>query len=240
MCRLFGLISRSDSDVRYWMLEAARPFIGWSNEHCHGWGIGWYKGGAAQFEKEPIPAHDSAKFDETARNAKSHIFVCHLRKATQGRQIYNNSQPFNSGKWIFAYNGTVDREYLMTRLTNARQSIVGETDSEIYFHWLLQNLEKGEVEGLRFGIEELRNREYTALNFLMSDGHTLYAYWEKSSSAKVLCQDYYQLHYSEVTKPKGAIVVCSERLDDKEWLQIPHRSLLIVSEQLKTQVISFL
>jgi predicted glutamine amidotransferase len=240
MCRLFGLMSQSDVDVQYWMMDAVRPFVGWSEVHGHGWGIGWYENGAARVAKEPISALGSQKFNETATDAKSHVFVCHLRKATRGEQTYCNSQPYNSGNWVFAHNGTVDREYLITRLTNDRRTIEGETDSEVYFHWLLHNLENGGVEGLRFGIDEVKKREFTALNFLLSDGHTLYAYWEQSTSAKMPYADYYQLYYSELPEQGGAVAVCSERLNDDKWLRIPHGSLLIVSEQLKTQVISFL
>lgn len=239
MCRLFGLISESDVDIRYWMLDAVRPFVGFSNVHCHGWGIGWYENGAARVEKEPVPALASQKFNQTAKSARSHLFVCHLRKATHGEQTHCNSQPFHSGNWVFAHNGTLGRRYLISKLTRAGRSIEGQTDSEVYFHWLLQNLEKNGVEGLRVAIDEVRRRKFTALNFILSDSHTLYAYWEKSPSAKVPNPDYYQLYYSEITEPERAVVVCSERLDDKEWLRIPHRSLLIVSDQLKTQIISF-
>lgn len=238
MCRLFGLISRDDVDIRYWMLDAVRPFVGWSDVHCHGWGIGRYENSTARVEKEPVPAQGAQKFDEIARDARSRLFVCHLRKATQGELTYSNSQPFNSASWIFAHNGTVDSKYLKTRLRNDPGTIRGETDSEVYFQWLLQNLEKDGVEGLRFGIAEVRKRPFTALNFLLSDGHTLHAYWEQSPSVKVPYQDYYQLYYSDRSEPRGAVIVCSERLDDEEWLQIPHGSILIVSEQLKMQVVS--
>jgi glutamine amidotransferase len=239
MCRLFGLISGSDVDVRYWMLTAVRPFVGFANVHCHGWGIGWYENGAARVEKEPVPALGSQKFNETAKNSRSHLFVCHLRKATHGEQTYSNSQPFNSGKWVFAHNGTLGRRYLITKLTRAGRSIEGETDSEVYFHWLIQNLEKNGVEGFRFAIDEVRKRAFTALNFILSDGRSLYAYWEQAPSAKVPYKDYYQLYLSELTEPERAVAVCSERLDDKEWHPIPHQSLLIVSDQLKTQIVSF-
>jgi glutamine amidotransferase len=221
------------------MLDAVHRFVGWSNVHCHGWGIGWYENGAAQVKKEPVSALGSPKFNDTARDAKSHVFVCHLRKASNGEQTYSNSQPFNSSKWLFAHNGTVDRDYLMTKLTNAQLTIEGETDSEVYFHWLLQNLEKSGVNGLQFAVDEVRKREFTALNFILTDGRTLYSYWEQSPSAKMPYQNYYQLYYSILTEPGGAVIVCSERLDDEEWLQIPQRSLLIVSEQLKIQVVSF-
>jgi len=220
------------------MLDGKRPFVGWSNVHRHGWGIGWYEKGIARVEKEPAPAMESQKFVETARSAQSHLFVCHLRKATQGEYTYNNSQPFISGKWIFAHNGTVDREYLKTQLATSQRSIEGETDSEVYFHWLLQNLESGGVYGLKRGIVEARKRKFTALNFLLSDGQTVYAYWEKEQSAKAPYPDYYQLYYTELTDQNGGVAVCSERLDDSAWQAIPHRSLLVVSEKLKTQTVS--
>lgn len=239
MCRLFGLMSKNTTDVRSWMLDAKRPFVDWSDVHCHGWGIAWYENGALRLEREPIPAGKSEKFLETSKNSRSRAFVCHLRKATCGALTESNSQPFRSGNWVFGHNGTVDREHLLPQLTEVRQAREGETDSEVYFLWLLQNLKAGGVEGLRRGIDEVRMREFTALNFVLSDGHTIYAYWEQSPSAKPPYESYYQLYYSKSGDPTETIVVCSERLDDRRWLEIPHRSLMIVSEQLATQFISF-
>jgi glutamine amidotransferase len=221
------------------MLDAVRPFVGLSDWHCHGWGIGWYENGKVHVEKEPVPAFSSQKFKATARVARSKVFVCHLRKATRGEKTYHNSQPYHTDNWVFGHNGTVDRENLIAGLTNTNRVLEGETDSEVYFHWLLQHLEKNGVAGLRFAIHEVRKREFTALNFVLTDGRTLYAYWEESPSAEPPRPDYYQLYYSELAEPGRGVLVCSEQLDDRAWHPIPPRSLLIASEQLPTQIISF-
>jgi predicted glutamine amidotransferase len=240
MCRLFGQISLGDDSVQHWMLNAERPFVGWSQVHRHGWGICWYEDGAVRVEKEPVPALGAQKFNETAKGARSHLFICHLRKATIGKLSYVNSQPFTSGDWAFAHNGSLGRKSLLAKLNSVVPAVEGETDSEVYFRWLLQGLETGGVDGLRSGIKEARTKEFTALNFLLSDGHTLYAYWEQSPAAKVPYPEYYQLYYREIIKPRGAVIVSSERLDSEEWLRIPHKSLLIVSERLDVRVDHFL
>lgn len=110
----------------------------------------------------------------------------------------------------------------------------------MYFYWLLQNFEKGGVEGLRLGIEEVGKRKFTALNFLMSDGRNIYAYWAQAATAKVPYQDYYQLYYSmrgNKSESGQAVVVCSERLDDGEWARIPQGALMTISENLEMEVV---
>jgi predicted glutamine amidotransferase len=238
MCRLLGLISKDVIDVRYWMLDAQRPFVGWSDEHCHGWGIGWYEDGGLRLEKEPVPARQSEKFAETSKNAKSRAFVCHLRKATCGLQTQCNSQPFRSANWLFGHNGTVDRDYLMAKLTDTQRSMEGDTDSEVYFRWLLQNLVEGGVEGIRRAIDEVKTRAFTALNFIMSDGHTMFAYWEQAPAVKVP-EKYYQLYCADIKDSHGSVVVCSEKLDSQSWVEIPQKTLLIVAEDLKVELVSF-
>lgn len=238
MCRLFGQISRETQPVRYWMLECKRPLIGWSEEHGHGWGIGWYEKGRACLEKAPGPAQKSEKFRELCNTVAAEVFVCHLRKATCGEQSACNSQPFRKENWLFGHNGTVDRDRLMQVIDGDRAMLEGDTDSEVYFRWLVRGFVDGGVDVLKSALAFVRGGEYTALNFVASDGDKLYGYWEKSPTAKTADPDYYQLYYLEVSEPAPTIVVCSERLDDRDWKRIPAESLLIASSSERPQIIS--
>jgi len=153
-----------------------------------------------------------------------------------------NTHPFSFGQWLFAHNGTIDGPYFRSLLTKPHQAaLFGDTDSEVYFHWLLQALEREGVEGLSTAIKEIREREFTALNFLLSDGHILYAYWEQSRTAEPPYPDYYQLWFavrSDGGSGKGQVVVCSECLDDELWSQIPMRSLLSIAPDLQVKTVA--
>ncbi len=360
MCRLFGLIADHTTDISYWMAGCERPFQSWANVHCHGYGVGWYEQGRACVKKEPISALASQQFPQVAASAKSHLFVTHLRKATVGDHTIENCHPFVHNSWLFAHNGTIDRDALITRLdTEHRSRLTGATDSEVLFHWILQEtqrdpevphasgllkrfrkaannlspaplplgeggaatgkgrasslhsdfskelrkdtnglspspsprwgegarmadegflqqtpLEEGaakqsdvakhlgavekvsqnricspspihgrggrEAQGegsfparLKTAITEVKKHPYTSLKFLLTDGHTLYAYREAIDKL-----DYYTLYYLSKTTPSGrTVIVCSEKLTDDNWLEIPNGHLLIVPPTL-TPVLS--
>lgn len=236
MCRLFGLIANTPVTVQYWMNESPYPFCGWSREHSHGWGIGWHTNDGPAIIKEPQPAGESSKFAVTSETAKARIFVCHLRKATCGEHTYGNTHPFRHGQWLFAHNGTVDASHFRARLgTEHRDALAGDTDSEVFFHWLVQGMNRDGIDGLIKAIADVRQREHTALNFLLSDGQTLYSYWSQSPDARPNRPDYYQLWYATRRRNdpgQTEIVVCSERLDDGEWIPIAPSTLMEVTAEL--------
>ncbi len=212
--------------INYWMLKAPRPLVGWSEVHGHGWGIGWYEKGQAQLEKAPGPAQKSERFAQLAHSIESSLFVCHLRKATCGEQTVCNSQPFRFGNWLFGHNGTVDRDRLIGAIGPEAATLEGETDSEVYFRWLINKYAKSGIDGLKEGIRFVRGGSFTALNFVASDGANLFGYWEKSPDAHTDDPDYYQLYWLQTTEPAPSIVICSEKLDDRDWKRLPLRSLL--------------
>ena len=240
MCRMFGLVVEAPVSTQYWMTDCPYPFRSWSDVHRHGWGIGWYEHGDPSLTKESLTALDSAQFALTSASAKSQLFMCHLRKATCGEHTEKNTHPFNYGLWLFAHNGTIDGLYFRSLLTKPHQAaLIGDADSEVYFHWLLQAMEREGVEGLRRGIRDVREREFTALNFLLSDGHTLYAYWEQSRTAEPPHSDYYQLQYAVRSSGQTGIrqvVICSERLDNDSWVRIPQASLFSVMPDLQVKI----
>ena len=236
MCRLFGQISTTEQSIDYWMLKAPRPLVGWSEEHGHGWGIGWYDRGCAHLEKAPGPAQKSEKFAALAGSVRSSLYVCHLRKATCGEQTSCNSQPFLHDNWLYGHNGTVDRDWMLSNIDSTNANLQGDTDSEVYLLWLQQKLIGGGIAGLTRALEIVRQRPFTALNFVLSDSKSLYGYWEKSPSAHTNDRDYYQLYYLETIEPEKSVVICSEKLDDRDWKRIPHGSLIVIDQRLTPEI----
>lgn len=233
MCRLFGMVSVKPSAIRYWMLDAPRPFRGFSSEHAHGWGIGSSENGKANLVKEPVAAKDSTTFESIASQTMSSMVVAHIRKMTRGRQVLEDTHPFQFGEWIFGHNGTIDADYFIGKLNAVhRNAVKGSSDSEVYFHYLLQGYEAGGESRLLKAIDSVRSREFSALNFVMSNGAMLLAYWDQTATpAKSLTPFYYQLYLTERDSANAGrrVIVCSEKLDNESWTEIPPRRLVKIT-----------
>ena len=236
MCRLLGVVANRPVDLTYWMLEAPRSFRSYSDYHAHGWGMGYYTAGQTHLIKEPISALKSERFAPLIQSTSAPHYLCHIRKATCGEHTMCNSHPFQSGKFLFAHNGSIDRDYVIENLSPERlRAVEGQTDSEAYFQFLLQGLQTGGITGLTAAIADIRNYPYTALNFLLSDGARLFAFWQQSDVADPPYPEYYQLYFNDYTVPNSDIretVVCSEKLDDSNWRPLPAGSLIQINSDL--------
>ncbi|MFT6591261.1 MAG: glutamine amidotransferase, partial [Rhodoferax sp.] len=115
---------------------------------------------------------------------KSHNVVAHVRKATVGAVGLENCHPFVRelwGRyWVFAHNGDL-KDYAPPLHGHFRP--VGNTDSELAFCWLLQELSKSHVgvptvEELTLTLAELvpQIAKHGTFNFLLSNGQALWAH----------------------------------------------------------------
>jgi glutamine amidotransferase len=238
-------------DVEFSLVSGTTPFRSFGQKHPSGWGVGWYHGGRPTAKKEPLPAHESQVMAQAAAHVDSEIVVAHVRYATCGALTRENCHPFSYGKWLFAHNGGLDRRSLVKRLDDRhRAALEGETDSEVFFHWILQNIEReADVPaGLQASLPAVQG--YTGLNFLLSDGKTLYAFRDASER-----HNYYSLYalarnpldgqleqfrstevgallLSKALRGEKAFLVCSERLTSEDWKPLELGHLLIVPESL--------
>jgi glutamine amidotransferase len=217
-----------------------------------GWGMGWYDQAGPRIYKEPLSAADSEKFEDRAIRATSEAFICHVRKATCGAVDERNCHPFQFNNWLFAHNGSVERQPLLESLENHHvKAIEGKTDSEVLFHSLLQEIEK-QSGGVFPAVTSTVNAitKYSSLNFILTDGNYLYAYRDATKNL-----EYYSLFYllrdpedvspdtlrskelnallrCKQLREEKAVLICSERLTDEAWEEIPVGHLLIVSSDL--------
>lgn len=257
MCRLLGLMANQAVDLEF----SLGRFKKYAASNRDGWGIGWYESGKTMVYKEAGLASDDPAYDQRSKEVRSKIIIAHVRKAIQGEQARVNSHPFQYENWLFAHNGSVSRESLLGWLTETyKKDINGQTDSEVYFHWILQCVrEKGNVvEGIKTALAEIArtkdSNDSGGLNFLMSDGLGLYAF--RFSSPGSL--NYYSLYYlfrnpgdrqpsefisketSALVRSKSlagerAVLVCSEKLTDENWQAIKPGQLLVVGPDLGLQ-----
>ena len=202
MCELFGLSCNKTMNISFSFTELLHR----KTLHESGWGVGYYRPGPekhppyATIIKEPISARDSIfNFFLKYGYIHSNIFISHFRSASIGAKVPLNTHPFQlmldprpntSGEksWIFAHSGTLKQIKDDPRF----QSVLkphGNTDSEHVFCYLIEQLRQAYIQN-RFTLsldEKIRIIKESAnaisqaypesLNFILSDGYRLYAYY---------------------------------------------------------------
>jgi glutamine amidotransferase len=258
MCRLFGIRANRPVDVEFSLLAGPSPFCRLGNKHPDGWGVGWYVDGESVIKKEPVAAGDSELFRAAVAVVESSIVITHVRKATEGAKTRENCHPFRHTKWLFAHNGGLNRAQLLRQLQGEwRERLEGQTDSEVLFRWLLQNVaqEGNIVLGLKRAVQAVPPG-FSSLNFLLADGESLYAY--RNASRR---KEYYSLFYlrrapidsqleelrskevkallhSKALRGERAVLECSERLTEESWQPIPLGHLLEVNGELVPRLLA--
>ena len=91
MCRLFGMMATEPIAARFWLLGATGSVVNQSYRNPDGTGLAHYVGPRPVVEKHPIAAHEDRQFAAEARSAHSHLFVAHVRHATRGEPLLENT-----------------------------------------------------------------------------------------------------------------------------------------------------
>ena len=262
MCRLFGVIANKEVDMDFSFNLADTPFREFAKSNRHGWGIGYYDKGKAKVIKqglEEVGSISNYNFS-VVKTVRSRIILSHVRRATYGDYSSVNAHPFVFKNWIFAHNGSVNRECLKRHLSEDYLKLIeGSTDSEVYFLLIMQEIERhgDTLEGIKSALSMVYNCEnYTGLNFILSDGHRIYAYRDASSNEKRyslyllkrenpdydlfehLSKETRQLLRSKSLRGERAVLVSSEELTKERWTSIPLKNLVIVSPNLEITFIS--
>ena len=169
------------------------------------WGVGFYRNGEmdlpyAAIIKEPISARYSL-FNYFLKYGyiKTDMFISNIRYASVGTKVYLNTHPFElmvdprpdayaEKWWVFTHNGTIPE----IRSDPVFFSVIkphGNTDSEYIFCYMIEQLRKAYMQnGFSLSVaEKIDIIENTArrisfsypnnLNFIISDGSRMYAYY---------------------------------------------------------------
>ncbi len=212
---------------------------GSTGHHSDGWGMAFFesddegpgKGVRLFVDKDSASTSVVANMLRTYP-IKSHNVIAHVRKATVGAVRLENCHPFVRelwGRyWVFAHNGDL-KNYAPTLHGHFRP--VGNTDSELAFCWLMQELSKSHagvpsVEELSLTLQELvpQIAKFGTFNFLLSNGQAL---WAHAST---------NLHYLVRQFPFGEAHLKDEdvRVDLSELNGPEDRLAIVVTEPLTT------
>lgn len=256
MCRLLGIVSSELTEFGLVLTEAPRCLATLSKEHPDGWGIAIHDARTASdgwsLHKGTEPAGNDRRFHETAARSRGHAIVAHIRQKTVGPTRLENTHPFVRDGWVFAHNGTIkEQDEVRARCSGHRlREITGETDSELFFAYLLTRLDEHRLtrladDAMRAAATallhevtaELRTLRIGAFNFLLSDGETTFAH-RFGRSLFVLergPEDPVRERRSIVpgteimtkwTARRQAVFVASERITDEPWHEVADGSFL--------------
>jgi len=144
MCRLLGLSAgREPISASFWLLDAPDSLEVQSRRNADGSGIGFFgPAGAPVLDKQPEAAFRDEEFTREAKQARSPVFVAHVRWASVGGRTVQNTHPFAMQGRIMAHNGGFgDVGRLAGQLGDYRRLVLGETDSEHYFALITQQID---------------------------------------------------------------------------------------------------
>ncbi|ACL65788.1 glutamine amidotransferase class-II [Anaeromyxobacter dehalogenans 2CP-1] len=248
MCRLFGQHAHPGRDACEPLCSAENALRFQSHRHPHGWGIAWYVQGSPLVRRGILPAHADAAFVEAGREIRSAVVVAHVREASVGPVLRENTHPFVHDRWVFAHNGTVARfkdapdvrERILAEIDpDLRGRIRGDTDSERCFYLFLTRLrargglEAPGVEAVRAALaattdavlriaDAVPSPKPSSLTFLVSDGRLLAA-----------CRRGRTLHAASDAGPRHAFVVASERIGRAPWSEVPEGGFVATEDGIR-------
>jgi glutamine amidotransferase len=233
MCQLLGLNANTPTDVMF----SFTGFATRAEEHKDGFGIAFFEGAGVRLMVDVQSARHSP-VAQMVRNypIKSDNIIAHIRKATQGVVTLANTHPFVRelwGRyWVFAHNG--DLKGFAPRLHGAFRP-VGQTDSELAFCWLMQELAKAHasvppIKELTRTLRELAPvpAAHGTFNFMLSNGQALWAHCsthlyhlvrQHPFATASLHDDDVTVDFAQLTSPNDrvAIVVTEPLTRDEPW-----------------------
>jgi predicted glutamine amidotransferase len=254
MCRLLAAVASEVTHFRLTLKEAPRSLAFLSREHRDGWGIGVYsQRDGWLLQRGTDCAHDDEDFHEVAAGSCGEMLIAHVRKRTVGPITLENTHPFEKNGWVFAHNGTIeDIDWVRANVSPERLAgLGGQTDSEIFFAYLLSRLDMARIgsdgdgqatdEVLRRALDDLHARpKLGACNFILSNGRTLYAHrsgrtlylLEKRPGDEVRIErashETGAVVETQWSPARQAVLIASERITDEPWHEIEEGTLLRV------------
>jgi predicted glutamine amidotransferase len=233
MCRMVGFVPGDGNSVDFAKIRAFRSLAscglvceGSEPGHRDGWGIVTWEGGTPTYlGREPRDATSDPLFEEACAKGEamktSSPVIAHLRKASIGLKIKENTHPFVQGEWAFAHNGTIRR--LNLKYT---------TDSQWFFESIMAEAKQngGDIpSAIAKNVKTVREvYPYTSITCLLSNGKELYAY--RDAAANI---EFYTIYYANTLE---GFAVSQETYFDAPWKLLENGSLLKLREDRTVQI----
>jgi predicted glutamine amidotransferase len=227
--------------------------------HVDGWGVAVFRNRQCHLQHGIGAAHEDEAFSLACQPAIATTVLAHIRRASKGVRSLENCHPFRRGRWVFAHNGTLTavealRDRMLGELAaSGRRAIIGDTDSELVFQWLLRRLEQRHaIDGDRCrslakmraviaeGLCDLDQRNAAAekgstkkdpvarLNILLTNGSVTVATRMRNTLFEL-----HRTNQSNKSKSTRSIVIASEPMTEESWQEIPDMSVLSISSGLE-------
>ncbi|WP_235735499.1 class II glutamine amidotransferase [Nocardioides alcanivorans] len=249
MCRLFGYVTESRCSVAELLgEEGLASFTSLTAVHSDGWGMAWQTPEGTCTTSSPRSADIDETYRMLVKEPLSPAGLVHLRWATGGLDVRpENTHPFLADDAAFAHNGHVspiaDLEALLTPGSRAR--LRGDTDSERYFHFVHQSVEKygDEAEGVTRALATLIKKfPRCSLNALMLTPTHMFAIHINSRADSPLralrelfddegdipprhTTEYFAMDYRETDR---GLEVVSSGLGQPGWTPVPADTAVMV------------
>ncbi len=239
MCRMLGVVSASSRSFALLLEEAPRSMATLSQQHPDGWGIAVGQHGSGwTVHRSVMRAADDDEFHSTSSHALGDIIIAHVRQKTLGDVAMQNTHPFESAPWIFTHNGTVKNlPFLEANISpEKRRKVLGETDSERLFAFLMTRLDGISIalardrtaidQCLRAATREIDQLpHFGTASFLLSDGDVLYAHRLGAPLYLLQRHSSTELNCSECAR-SPCIAVTTEPITDETWLPLSDGDLV--------------
>ena len=240
-CRLWGIVSEHapSAAIEAQLITLPNSLENLSPSNTDGWGIAYYPDGSA----DPVsyrgypPAYSDPNYDDAVAvtaAANPRIAVAHVRNASSGLiPASGDPHPFEKIKdgkhWLMAHNGSIDKDilidlirpdYLAANPPEYGTSYSQWIDSELYFLFMLQTMEDFNWQvkpALGYVIRRLQEEipnDGERINFYLTDGTTLWAYREGSSTHTL----YY--YYSNGSTPYSAVASQYPDATQGDWVEM--------------------
>ncbi|MGB3726381.1 MAG: class II glutamine amidotransferase [Glaciecola sp.] len=239
MCELLGMSANVPTDICF-SFSGLMERGGRTGPHKDGFGITFYEGKGCRNFKDSEPSCDSV-IAQLIRDypIKSRTVISHIRQANRGRICLENTHPFTrelwGRSWTFAHNGQLSN--YQKKLHIKYHVPVGNTDSELAFCWLLDQVFE------KFGRVKPKNmtpvfkhiaslcdslRDLGVYNMMLTDGEYLLAYctnhlhWitRKAPFAKAsLIDTEVTVDFQQHTTPNDIVTVISTKplTNNEQW-----------------------
>lgn len=248
MCRFIAYKGKNPLLLKYLLKDPPNSLISQSKRakdqrislNADGFGIGWYNRAIDPYPalfKSTQPAWNDDNLQHIASKTLSDCFIGHVRACTVGNVSLPNCHPFAYDRYLFAHNGTIENFNIIKKALFLQidseyfLNIKGQTDSETFFHLILNTMKHRKLS-----IQEAIPEALNILNSILKE-HGLHLDY-RVSAVMTDGDELVAIRYT--TDPEnhplslnysceeGSLIIASEPLDNThhKWEEIPNNHIL--------------